>query len=114
MNPFTRILACAQINSAADPTAEKLTDIPCSDELFRFYSKKSHHKQVEGQHPSVPGNVRCFGSHDSAPTSVFHGIEMKLDHFLYVVVDETGQAAEPEVLTAAKTMTDDVTRVIPR
>ena len=44
--------------------------------------------------------------------SVFHGIGMVRGHFGYIFVDEAGQATEPEVMIAVKTMADNSTRVI--
>jgi len=44
--------------------------------------------------------------------SVFHGIGMGCGHFGYIFVDEAGQATEPEVMIALKTMADNGTRVI--
>ena len=44
--------------------------------------------------------------------AVFHGIGMLRGHFGYIFVDEAGQATEPEVMIAVKTMADNSTRVI--
>ena len=44
--------------------------------------------------------------------SVFYGIGMARGHFGYIFVDEAGQATEPEVMIAVKTMADSSTRVI--
>jgi helicase MOV-10 len=44
--------------------------------------------------------------------SVFHGIGMQRGHFGYIFVDEAGQATEPEVMIAVKTMADNSTRVV--
>lgn len=43
---------------------------------------------------------------------VLHGLGMPRDHFDYVIVDESGQATEPECLTAISAFVNERTRVI--
>lgn len=125
-NPGARILACAPSNSAADLIAERLVGVLSPDELFRFYAPsrpkeatssklKDHTHQSRGTY-SVPPMSRMTRFRVIVSTcvsaSVFHGIGMARGHFGYIFVDEAGQATEPEVMIAVKTMADNSTRVI--
>lgn len=125
-NPRARILACAPSNSAADLIAEKLAGVMSPDELFRFYAPsrqkdttssklKDHTYQIKDTY-SVPPMSRITRFKVIVSTcvsaSVFHGIGMTRGHFGYIFIDEAGQATEPEVMIAVKTMADNATRVI--
>lgn len=125
-NPRARVLACAPSNSAADLIAEKLAGVLSPDELFRFYAPsrpkeaissklESYTHRVQETH-TVPPMSRMTRFKVIVSTcvsaSVFHGIGMERGHFGYIFVDEAGQATEPEVMIAVKTMADNATRVI--
>lgn len=125
-NPLAKILACAPSNSAADLIAEKLASSLSPDELFRFYAPTrpeeatsdklgDHTYRVQGTY-TVPPMSRITRFKVVVSTcvsaSVFHGIGMERGHFGYIFVDEAGQATEPEVMIAVKTMADNATRVI--
>jgi len=125
-NPLARILACAPSNSAADLIAEKLVGVLSPDELFRFYApsrpeEATSSKLVDYTHRvqrtyTVPLMSRMTRFKVIVSTcvsaSVFHGIGMQRGHFGYIFIDEAGQATEPEVMIAVKTMADNDTRVI--
>lgn len=124
--PSTRILACAPSNSAADLIAEKLVSVLTPDELFRFYApsrpKEATSSKLEdyscriGETYTVPPISRMTRFKVIVSTcvsaSVFHGIGMTRGHFGYIFTDEAGQATEPEVMIAVKTMADNSTRVV--
>ena len=125
-NPLAKILACAPSNSAADLIAEKLVGSLSPDELFRFYASSrpveatseklgSYTYRVRETY-TVPPMSRMTRFRVIVSTcvsaSVFHGIGMERGHFGYIFVDEAGQATEPEVMIAVKTMADNATRVI--
>ena len=125
-NPLTKILACAPSNSAADLIAEKLASALSPDELFRFYAPSrpeeatssklgKHTHRVQGTY-TVPPMSRMTRFRVIVSTcvsaSIFHGIGMERGHFGYIFVDEAGQATEPEVMIAVKTMADNGTRLI--
>ena len=125
-NPLSRILACAPSNSAADLIAERLASVLSPEELFRFYAPSrpkeatssrlgDYTYQIQGTYSTPPMSrmtkFRVIVS-TCVSASVFHGIGMKRGHFGYIFVDEAGQATEPEVMIAVKTMADNSTRVI--
>lgn len=125
-DPSIRILVCAPINPAADLIAEKLISVLTRDELFRFYapssSKAATSSKLEdyscrvGETYTVPPMSRMTGFKVIVSTcvsaSVFHGIGMPRGHFGYIFTDGAGQATEPEVMIAVKTMADNSTRVV--
>ena len=125
-NPLAKILACAPSNSAADLIAEKLAGALSPDELFRFYAPsrpkeatssklEKYSYRVQGTY-TIPPMSRMTRFKVIVSTcvsaSIFHGIGMERGHFGYIFVDEAGQATEPEVMIAVKTMADNGTRVI--
>ncbi|KAG6853379.1 hypothetical protein C0991_004840 [Blastosporella zonata] len=125
-NPSARILACAPSNSAADLIAMRLRDLSTS-ELFRFYAPSRGKNQVplelldyayirpEG-HFSVPpmARTKCFRVivTTCVSASFVSGIGIARGHYSHIFVDEAGQATEPEVFIAIKTMAGPATNVI--
>jgi helicase MOV-10 len=125
-DPSARILACAPSNSAADLLASRLMMLG-SKSLFRFYAP-SRAKDV------VPTELRDFtfmnpDGHFGLPprhelesfrvvvstcvsASFAHNVGIRRGHFSHIVVDEAGQATEPEVMIALKTMADLKTNVV--
>lgn len=125
-NPSARILACAPSNSAADIIAEKLTYLG-PKALFRLYAPSRYKDQVPDKllpfsyrNPkgsfSVPTDDRMAAFRAIVTTcvsaSVVYGIGMHRGHFTHIFVDEAGQATEPEVMIAIKTMADSNTNII--
>ncbi|KAJ7636873.1 P-loop containing nucleoside triphosphate hydrolase protein [Roridomyces roridus] len=126
-NPQARILACAPSNSAADLIASRLVGALTKDELFRFYAPSRHKEQIalemreyahatpEG-HFSVPPLARMKRFRVVITTcvsaSVVSGIGIGRGHYSHIFVDEAGQATEPEVMIAIKTMADGKTNVV--
>ncbi|KAF9648689.1 P-loop containing nucleoside triphosphate hydrolase protein [Thelephora ganbajun] len=127
-NPLVRILACAPSNSAADLIAERLAGVLSPGELFRFYASSRSKESTPSKLEDYTYQVGEMGTYAVPPmsrmtrfkvivstcvsASVFHGIGMQCGHFGYIFVDEAGQATEPEVMIAVKTMADNATRVI--
>ncbi|KAH9948069.1 P-loop containing nucleoside triphosphate hydrolase protein [Amylocystis lapponica] len=125
-DPHARILACAPSNSAADLIASRLSGLTPSD-LFRFYAPSRFKDQVPDDlrryscatlngHFSVPPMAILMHYRVIVSTCVSagfaHGISMPRGHFTHIFFDEAGQATEPEVMIAIKTMADDATNVI--
>lgn len=121
-----RILACAPSNSAADLIALRLADELSTDELFRMYAPSRFKNQVPDQPLdytyttrglfSVPLMARMKQFRVVVTTcvsaSVPYGIGMPRGHFSHIFVDEAGQATEPEVMIAVKTMADRSTNLV--
>jgi hypothetical protein len=126
--PTTRILACAPSNSAADIIAERLAAVLNTDQLFRFYAASRFKNQAPDrlldyahflpgtETFSVPPMARLRRFRVIVATcvsaSVPYGIGMPRGHFSHIFVDEAGQATEPEVMIAVKTMCDRATNVV--
>jgi helicase MOV-10 len=123
--PEARILACAPSNSAADLIASRLTSLS-KEQLFRFYAPSRARDLI----PDDLVAYTSFGVHgrfSSPPVAVLkryrvivstcvsaafaHGVGMPRGHFSHIFIDEAGQATEPEVMTAIKTMADQSTNV---
>ncbi|KAF9003324.1 RNA helicase [Cyathus striatus] len=113
-----------------------------SDELFRFYAPSRHKGQVPDQlvnytyvkGESAPRQVQddnkvLQGGHFSVPpmarmksfrvivttcvsASVVSGIGMPRGHFSHIIIDEAGQATEPEAFISIKMMADTATNVV--
>jgi helicase MOV-10 len=126
--PNSRILACAPSNSAADIIADRLSKVLSTDQLFRYYAPSRFKNQVPDRlleyayfKPgtetfSVPpmSQLRRFRVIVSTcvSASMPYGIGMSRGHFSHIFVDEAGQATEPEVMIAVKTMCDRETNVV--
>ncbi|KAG6846754.1 hypothetical protein H0H93_012093 [Arthromyces matolae] len=125
-NPSARILACAPSNSAADLIAMRLRDLS-TDELFRFYAPSREKDQVPIElldyayrsrdgHFSVPPMAQTKRFRVIVTTCVSasfaSGIGIPRGHYSHIFIDEAGQATEPEVFIAIKTMAAPSTNVI--
>ncbi|KNZ82274.1 Putative helicase mov-10-B.1 [Termitomyces sp. J132] len=125
-NPSTRILACAPSNSATDLIAMRLRDLSPS-EMFRFYAPSRAKDQVPLElldyayarpdgHFSVPPMARIKRFRVVVTTCVSasfaSGIGIPRGHYSHIFVDEAGQATEPEVFIAIKTMAGPATNII--
>ncbi|GLB39145.1 putative helicase [Lyophyllum shimeji] len=125
-NPDAKILACAPSNSAADLIAMRLRDLS-HDELFRFYAPSRAKDQVPHElldychvrydgHFSVPPMARMMRFRAVVTTCVsssfVSGIGIPRGHYSHIFVDEAGQATEPEVFIAIKTMANPTTNVV--
>lgn len=125
LNPDARILVCAPSNSAADLLSTRLSSLGLT--LFRFYAPSRNkelipdalipftHRTVDG-HFSVPplAIVQRFRVVVSTCVSAAfaHGVGVPRGHFSHIFVDEAGQATEPEVMVALRTMADHATNVV--
>ncbi|KAG6906077.1 hypothetical protein DXG01_016020 [Tephrocybe rancida] len=125
-NPTARILACAPSNSAADLIAMRLRDLN-SNELFRFYAPSRAKDQVDLElleyayirsdgHFSVPPMAQMKRFRVVVTTCVsasfVAGIGIARGHYSHIFVDEAGQATEPEVFIAIKTMAGPETNIV--
>jgi helicase MOV-10 len=124
-HPEARVLACAPSNSAADLIASRLTALG-PDVLFRFYAPSRRKDLVldellsfaaiSGGHFSVPPMSRMRRFKVVVTTCVSasfaYGIGMTRGHFSHIFFDEAGQATEPEVMIAIKTMANNETNLI--
>ncbi|EEB90574.1 hypothetical protein MPER_11197, partial [Moniliophthora perniciosa FA553] len=125
-NPNARILACAPSNSAADLIAMRLRSLGESG-LFRAYAPSRDREQVP--HELLPFTYQNATGHFSVPllsrmkrfravvttcvsANIIAGIGIPRGHYTHIFVDEAGQATEPEVMIAIKTMADMNTNVV--
>ncbi|KAI0360350.1 P-loop containing nucleoside triphosphate hydrolase protein [Trametes cingulata] len=123
--PDARILACAPSNSAADLIAQRLSALNTS-QLFRcnavFRDRQSlpedlaEYSYYRDNHFALPA-VETLSSYKVIVTtcgnaSFAYNVGMPTGHFTHVFIDEAGQASEPEVLTAIKTIASEVTHVV--
>ncbi|KAH9932178.1 P-loop containing nucleoside triphosphate hydrolase protein [Fomitopsis serialis] len=126
LNPTACVLVCAPSNSAADLVISRLSMLG-STQLFRFYAPFRNKDLVPDS--ILPFTYRTATGHFSVPpmailkryrvivstcvsASFAHGIGMTRGHFTHIFVDEAGQATEPEVMIALKTMADNDTNVV--
>jgi len=130
--PDARILAMAPSNSAVDLIASRLASTLGPDELFRLYAPSRHLDQVPDElqrytcRMTLEGELRdCFSVPPIAilkrykvvvctciSASIPYGIGIPRGHFTHIIVDEAGQASEPEVMIGIRTMADNGTNII--
>ncbi|KAG6909930.1 hypothetical protein DXG01_014452 [Tephrocybe rancida] len=131
--PNAHILAIAPSNSAADLIAMRLRDLNTS-KLFRLYAPSRSKNKVplelrDYTHTrgsaldlsvvpmfSVPPMARMTRFRVVVTTcvsaSIVSGIGIPRGHYSHIFVDEAGQATEPEVFIAIKTMAGPETNVV--
>lgn len=123
--PNARILACAPSNSAADIIAQRLTMLS-PEELFRCNAACREPLSVPAEllpYVNVQGHFYGIPSIDKLSSyrvivstcgnaSFAYNVGMPEGHFTHIFVDEAGQASEPEVLNAIKTVAVEKTRVV--
>ncbi|KAK1226913.1 hypothetical protein PQX77_010082 [Marasmius sp. AFHP31] len=124
--PESRILACAPSNSAADLIALRLVALG-SNVLFRAYAPSRNKDQVP--HELIDFTFRNANGHFSVPSlfrmkrfrvvvttcisaNIVSGIGIPRGHYSHIFVDEAGQATEPEVMVAIKSMAGNDTNVV--
>jgi len=126
-----RILACAPSNSAADLIASRLIDNFRTDELFRMYAPSKDEKEVPDilrgySYYREDGSPRpCFSVPPMASmmsyrvivstlisASIPFGIGIPRGHFSHIIIDEAGQATEPEAFVSIKTLADPKTNIV--
>lgn len=130
--PNARILATAPSNSAADLIASRLASTLGTDELFRLYAPSRPLDQVPDDvqrytyRKTLQGELRgCFSVPPIATlkhykvivctcvsASIPYSIGIPRGHFTHIIVDEAGQATEPEVMIGIKTMADNATNIV--
>ncbi|KAI1789429.1 P-loop containing nucleoside triphosphate hydrolase protein [Ganoderma leucocontextum] len=121
-----RVLACAPSNSAADIIALRLSTALTPEEMFRCNAASRDPRTVP--EALMPYTLHMTGHYGLPPletlnkyrvvvatcgnASFAYNVGMSRGHFAYIFIDEAGQATEPEVLTAIKTMASDDTRIV--
>ncbi|TBU41757.1 P-loop containing nucleoside triphosphate hydrolase protein [Dichomitus squalens] len=125
LQPRARILACAPSNSAADILAERLT-VFSPAEMTRCNAASRDPASVPaalvpythyaGDHYAIPSRQQLMDYRLTISTcgnaSFAHNVGIPQGHYTHIIVDEAGQASEPEVLTAIKAMAGKNTIVI--
>ncbi|KAI0691003.1 P-loop containing nucleoside triphosphate hydrolase protein [Cerioporus squamosus] len=123
--PTAKILACAPSNSAADIIAQRLTVLN-PNEMFRCNAASrdpaslpavlAPYTLYEGDHYALPSKAKLMSYKLTVTTcgnaSFAHNIGIPQGHYTHIIVDEAGQASEPEVLTAIKAMAGPNTVVV--
>ena len=126
--PDAKILVCAPSNSAADRITQLLMDHLTPRAMFRcnaVFRARSTLKpdtlidyclMQDNSHFVLPA-IATLESYSvivstCGNASFPYNIGMKIGHFTHIIIDEAGQATEPEVLTAIKAIVGDNTRVI--
>lgn len=123
--PRAKILACAPSNSAADIIAERLTVLTPA-EMIRCNAASRDPASVPAtlvpythystDHYTFPSRQRLMEYRLTVSTcgnaSFAHNIGIPQGHYTHIIVDEAGQASEPEVLTAIKAMAGANTIII--
>ncbi|RDX46185.1 P-loop containing nucleoside triphosphate hydrolase protein [Lentinus brumalis] len=123
--PSARILVCAPSNSAADIIAQRLT-VYTANEMFRCNAASrdpaslpavlTPYTLYDGDHYALPSKEKLMSYRLTVTTcgnaSFAHNIGIPQGHYTHIIVDEAGQASEPEVLTAIKAMAGPNTVVV--
>ncbi|CAK5272785.1 unnamed protein product [Mycena citricolor] len=125
-DPSIRILACAPSNSAADLLAMNLVGLGTT-ELFRLNALSRRYEDLpkplqpfsainDKRTFVLPTKERLEGYRVVVATCLSGGVPASLGvekgHFGYIIVDEAGQATEPEVMLPIKSSADGRTNVI--
>ncbi|VDC03813.1 unnamed protein product [Peniophora sp. CBMAI 1063] len=125
--PNTHALICAPSNSAVDLIAQRLSTHLRPEQLFRYYAPSRSKDDVPTE--LLPYTLVDRDGNLGAPlvatlkryrvivctcvsASFAHGLGIPRGHFDTIFVDEAGQATEPEVMIAVKTMADLQTNVV--
>ncbi|KAJ6581930.1 P-loop containing nucleoside triphosphate hydrolase protein [Mycena capillaripes] len=120
------ILACAPSNSAADLIARNLMSLGTT-QLFRLNS-------LSRKYENLPKDLVKFSAVNDNSTFVFPVVEdlrkyrvivstclsggvpanlgLKRGHFSHIFCDEAGQATEPEIMVAVKSIADESTNIV--
>ena len=119
--PNARVLICAPSNSAADLVAQRLSARLRNDQLFRYYAPSRSKNDVPDELLSYTrvDNTGHLGAPPVATLKRYRaivctcvsasfacGLGIPRGHFSAIFVDEAGQATDPEVMIAVKTMAD--------
>ncbi|KAI0691004.1 P-loop containing nucleoside triphosphate hydrolase protein [Cerioporus squamosus] len=124
-NPIARVLVCAPSNSAADIIALRMASLS-PEEMFRCNAASRDPASLPDT--LVPYTLRMTNHYAIPPletlqkyrvivctcgtASFAYNVGMERGHFSHIFVDEAGQATEPEVLTAIKTIASEDTRIV--
>jgi helicase MOV-10 len=115
-----RILVCTPSNAAADLLAERLAAAGLdSDKLYRLDASSLHEEDISGdvQEMSLfPGHERLLAFRVVLSTcssaSMLRALDVPVDHFSHIVIDEAAQAEEPLAMIPIMGFSNAYTNVI--